>query len=251
MAITSIRGLRCALAAALLAVAPLAHAMQRVTLTTGFTFDCTRQEMVGDRVRLYLVTSGAPAVDADANYIEVPASSVVKVETVPDPPPVPAAPRATQTLIPALIAAAEPTAFELQQLLSRAGEAHNIDSALLASVVHAESGGHAHAVSRTGAEGLMQLMPGTASAVGVKDAFIAAENVEGGTRYLDQMLTRYHDNIALALAAYNAGPGAVDRFHGVPPFRETRTYVARVIREFNRRKTEALAQAKTMLAKEQ
>jgi soluble lytic murein transglycosylase-like protein len=237
-------GLKCALTAVLLAASPFAYAMERVTLNTGFTQDCVRHETIGDHVRLYLVSSGT----SDANYIEVPASSVVKVETIPDPPPTPAAPK---TLIPALVAAAEPTAVELQQLLSQAGEAHNIDAALLASIVHAESGGHAHALSRTGAQGLMQLMPGTATAVGVKDAFIAAENVEGGTRYLDQMLTRYHDNIAFALAAYNAGPGAVDRYHGVPPFRETRAYVARVIREFNRRKTEALAQAKTMLAKEQ
>jgi soluble lytic murein transglycosylase-like protein len=111
-------------------------------------------------------------------------------------------------------------------------------------VVHAESGGQVKAVSRTGARGLMQLMPGTASELGVKDAFVADQNVEGGTKYLDALLTRYHDNIALALAAYNAGPGAVDKYHGVPPFRETRAYVSRVIREFNRRKTVLLAQAK-------
>ena len=82
----------------------------------------------------------------------------------------------------------------------------------------------------------MQLMPGTAAEVGVKDAFVAAENVEGGTAYLDGLLTKYHDNLALALAAYNAGPAAVARYHGVPPFQETRAYVVRVIREFNRRK---------------
>jgi soluble lytic murein transglycosylase-like protein len=82
----------------------------------------------------------------------------------------------------------------------------------------------------------MQLMPGTASAMGVEDSFKADQNIAGGTAYLDALLTRYHDDVALALAAYNAGPGAVDKYHGVPPYRETREYVARVIREFNRRK---------------
>jgi soluble lytic murein transglycosylase-like protein len=96
------------------------------------------------------------------------------------------------------------------------------------------------AVSRTGARGLMQLMPGTASAMGVEDSFRPEQNIAGGTAYLDALLTRYHDNVALALAAYNAGPGAVDKYHGVPPYRETRAYVARVIREYNRRKRMAL-----------
>jgi soluble lytic murein transglycosylase-like protein len=229
--------------AALALACPLAHAMERITLNTGATFDCIRHEPVGGKIRLYLEPT---APGADFGYTDVAPAAIALVETVPDPPPpvVSAASRTTLSAVAAKVgAAAEPSVTELRQLLSNAGSTHNIDAELLASVVHAESGGHAHAVSRTGAEGLMQLMPGTATAVGVKDAFVAAENVEGGTRYLDAMLTRYHDNIALALAAYNAGPGAVDKYHGVPPFRETRAYVARVIREFNLRKTRALRAA--------
>jgi soluble lytic murein transglycosylase-like protein len=133
-----------------------------------------------------------------------------------------------------------PTKEEMHEMLAHAGEAHNIDEDLLASVVRAESGGQIHAVSRTGARGLMQLMPATATAMGVDDSFKPEQNIAGGTAYLDALLTRYNDNVALALAAYNAGPGAVDKYHGVPPYRETREYVARVIREFNRRKQAAL-----------
>ena len=81
----------------------------------------------------------------------------------------------------------------------------------------------------------MQLMPGTAADLGVADAFAPGQNISGGTAYLDSLLKRYHENLALALAAYNAGPAAVDRWHGIPPYRETQLYVARVIHEFNRR----------------
>jgi soluble lytic murein transglycosylase-like protein len=120
-------------------------------------------------------------------------------------------------------------------MLTKAGQEHNLDVDLLASLVKAESGGNARAVSRTGARGLMQLMPGTAKTLGVEDSFKPDQNVRGGSTYLDELLTRYHDNMALALAAYNAGPGAVDRYHGIPPYHETQAYVARVIHEFNRR----------------
>ena len=207
--------------------------MERVTLTNGFEINCVRREAVGEKVRLYLPAAGAAA---GANYMDVAATAVSRVEFVPDPP----APAGRVGVADRVIAAAEPTAAELREMVTTAGAAHHIDAELLASVVHAESGGRARAVSRTGAQGLMQLMPGTAAAVGVHDAFVAAENVEGGTKYFDAMLTRYHNNVELALAAYNAGPGAVDRYRGVPPFRETRAYVARVIREFNRRKMAGL-----------
>jgi soluble lytic murein transglycosylase-like protein len=222
--------------AMLAACAPMARAFEHITLSNGFELDCVRREVIGDKIRLYFAGSAE-------SYMDVAASAVVRVETIPDPPKpvevVKAVPKFEVVGSPA-----QPTPAELKEMLAKAGAQHNIDAELLASVVHAESGGHVRAVSRVGAQGLMQLMPGTASALGVKNAFVAGENVEGGTKYLDQLLTRYHDNIALALAAYNAGPGAVDRYHDVPPYRETRAYVARVIREFNRRKTTLLAQAK-------
>jgi soluble lytic murein transglycosylase-like protein len=210
----------------LLIVAPMARAAEHVTLKNGFELDCVRREVDGDRVRLYLASG-------NENYMEVAANAVVRVEALPDLPVVavaaPAAPVASVVMLP--------TAAEMKEMIARAGAAHHIDVDLLASVIHAESGGQVKAVSRTGARGLMQLMPGTAAALGISDSFVPEQNIQGGTLYLDQLLTRYKDNLALALAAYNAGPGAVDKYHGVPPYRETRAYVTRIIREFNRRKT--------------
>jgi soluble lytic murein transglycosylase-like protein len=90
-------------------------------------------------------------------------------------------------------------------------------------------------MSRAGARGLMQLMPATAAELGVEDSFAPEQNVRGGSAYLDALPAEYHDNLAPALAAYNAGPAAVAKYHGIPPYHETRAYVARVIHEFNRR----------------
>lgn len=220
------------------ALLPLAlHAALHVTLRNGSEFDCTRQEAIeGGRMRLYLFPT-RPGEAQDASYVDVAASAVSTVETEPDP-------VSTMAVAPKTTAAAtEMTPAEMQGMLANAGSRHNVDADLLASVVKAESGGQVRAVSRTGAQGLMQLMPGTAKQQGVADAFRPEQNIAGGTAYLDELLTRYHDDVALALAAYNAGPAAVDRYHGIPPFRETRAYVARVIREFNRRKQLALQAA--------
>jgi soluble lytic murein transglycosylase-like protein len=214
--------------------------MEHVTLKNGFELDCVRREVVGDKIRLYLADKGLASA-GDSNYLEVAADSVVRVETVVE---VPETAAAVKLPSPVTLMTA-PTKEEMHEMLAHAGEKHNIDEDLLASVVRAESGGQVRAVSRTGAKGLMQLMPGTASAMGVDDAFRPEENISGGTAYLDSLLTRYHDNVALALAAYNAGPGAVDKYHGIPPYRETREYVARVIREFNRRKHMATLTAQT------
>ena len=216
----------------LAAVCPLARAMEHVTLRNGFELDCVRREADGDRVRLYLATGAS----GESNFLEVAADAVVSVEQVPDPPKAVVA----QTVAPVTAVTAEPTPAEMREMLAHAGAAHNIDADLLASVVRAESGGQVRAVSRAGAQGLMQLMPATAIGLGVQDSFQADQNIAGGTAYLDGLLVRYHDNLALALAAYNAGPAAVDRYHGIPPFAETRAYVARVIREFNRRKQMAV-----------
>jgi hypothetical protein len=217
--------------AVMAAVCPFARAREHVTLKNGFELDCARRETVGDKVRLYLAGKDSSSAE-DSNYLEVAADSIVRVETVTEAPePV----VAVKMPGPVTIMTA-PTKEEMHEMLAHAGAKHNIDEDLLASVVRAESGGQVRAVSRTGARGLMQLMPGTASAMGVDDAFRPDQNISGGTAYLDSLLTRYHDNVALALAAYNAGPGAVDKYHAVPPYRETREYVARVIREFNRRK---------------
>jgi hypothetical protein len=215
----------------LAAACPAAWAAEHVTLKNGFELDCVRREVVGDRMRLYLT----PGTES---YMDVATDNVVRVEMVPDPPSAVAAMPPSTPAPQHGAMAADPvlTAEEMHSMLAHAGDDHNIDADLLASVVRAESGGHVRAVSRVGAQGLMQLMPKTAGELGVEDAFRPEENIAGGTAYLDQLLTRYHDNIALAVAAYNAGPAAVDRYHGIPPYRETRAYVARVIREFNRRK---------------
>lgn len=218
---------RCLTFAAALALAlpGAAHALEQVTLRSGFTYDCARHVPVAEgRVRLYLEAS------SDASYVELPGDEIVRVDTLPDPPKVVVATE------PSAATAAAAATEDVRELLAHAGEQHNIDVDLLASVIRAESGGRAQAVSRTGAQGLMQLMPSTAHSLGVNDAFKPSENINGGTAYLDALLTRYHDNLALALAAYNAGPGAVDKYHGVPPYAETRAYVVRVMREFKRRK---------------
>ena len=116
-----------------------------------------------------------------------------------------------------------------------------MDADFIASVIRAESGNNPHAISRKGAQGLMQLMPGTASKLGVKNSFDPAENVDGGVRYLRELLLLYNNDMVKALAAYNAGPQRVQQYKGVPPYHETHAYVARVINDYNRKK---LAQRK-------
>jgi Transglycosylase SLT domain len=124
----------------------------------------------------------------------------------------------------------------LNQVVNSASAAYHLDPDLVNSVIHAESGFNSRAVSPKGARGLMQLMPGTANQLGVNDAFDPQANVTGGSRYLRELLERYNFDLVKALAAYNAGPQRVEQYRGVPPFRETRAYVARIVHEYNTKK---------------
>ena len=116
----------------------------------------------------------------------------------------------------------------VEKLVREAAERHQVDPALVRAVIETESNWNPGAVSRKGALGLMQLIPTTAQRFGVNDVFSPKQNVEAGVSYLKTLLERYNGNLDLALAAYNAGEGAVDRAHGVPSYRETKNYVQRV-----------------------
>jgi len=210
---------------ALVGSAAAARAAERVTLRNGSALVCDHQKNLDGQVRLYLTAS-------EENYLDVAAADIVAVETVQAEAVLPStAPQAT-----GLSQSPSAAQADIPALLHQAGAEHHLDPDLLASVVHAESDGRIHAVSPVGARGLMQLMPSTAKDLGVRDSFAAEQNIAGGTAYLDALLMYYHEDIALALAAYNAGPAAVDRYHGIPPYAETRRYVERVIHDFNQRK---------------
>lgn len=115
-----------------------------------------------------------------------------------------------------------------QQEIQTAATEFNVDPALVRAVIHAESAFNAKAISPVGAQGLMQLMPGTAKELGVANPLEAKENIRGGVDYLAQMLKRFGGDVRMATAAYNAGPGAVGRYKGIPPYAETKAYVERV-----------------------
>lgn len=118
-------------------------------------------------------------------------------------------------------------------IIGEMSKKYSVDPGLIASVIAAESGGNPEATSPAGAQGLMQLMPGTAESLGVSDAYDPAQNIEGGTKYLRKLLDQFGGNVSLALAAYNAGAANVAKYGGVPPFAETQAYVKRVLDGFS------------------
>ena len=133
--------------------------------------------------------------------------------------------------------------FDLNRAVTSASSTYQLDPDLVTSVIRAESNFNISARSPKGAQGLMQLMPQTATQLGVQNAFDPQANVEGGTRYLRQLLERYDFDLIKALAAYNAGPERIDQYHGVPPYYETKAYVARIVRDFNKKKLAAKSAA--------
>jgi soluble lytic murein transglycosylase-like protein len=207
----------CLLAAVLL-VSP-ASAAEMALLRNGFTIRHEHRLVMGTTTRLFL---GAD----DFSFTDVPTAEITGYE------PAPAAIPPSATSSPVKSASPPP----LNQLVDSASATYHLDPDLVNSVIHAESGFNTRAVSPKGARGLMQLMPGTASQLGVNDAFDPQANVTGGSRYLRELLERYNFDLVKALAAYNAGPRRVEQYQGVPPFRETRAYVARIVHEYNARK---------------
>jgi soluble lytic murein transglycosylase-like protein len=207
-------------------------------LQNGFSIRHERRETVGSVTRLYFGT-GKDYVDIATSQIErfeKDMSPSVAPSLVPTAVPA-ASPTVAPTLAPARSAKLQPLKpQELNEVIHSISDRNHLDPDFVSSVIHAESGFNQHAVSPKGAQGLMQLMPGTASKLGVSNAFDPRANVEGGTRYLSELLQRYNFDVIKALAAYNAGPGRVQQYGGVPPYYETRTYVARIVRDYNRKK---------------
>jgi len=209
-------------------LATAAHAADLAILRNGFSIRHDRRQVIDTLTRLYL--SGP-----NAGYIDVPTTEIERFEKDQTP-----APQAVQAVQPAAHSVVTShnvaTSRNLNELINSVSDRHHLDPDLVNSVIRAESGFNPRAVSPKGAQGLMQLMPKTASYLGVPNAFDPQANVEGGTRYLRELLERYDFDLVKALAAYNAGPHRVEQYRGVPPYYETRAYVARIIRDFNRKK---------------
>jgi soluble lytic murein transglycosylase-like protein len=194
-------------------------------LKNGFSIRHERREVVGDVTRLYVNADGS-------SFVDVPTANIEHFEAAPDLPANAAGVSSVGLNLP--IASRTPTS--LNEVVNEASDRYRLDPDLVNSVIKAESGFNIRAVSPKGAQGLMQLMPGTASGLGVSNAFDPQANVEGGTKYLRELLERYNFDLVKALAAYNAGPQRVEQFGGVPPYYETRAYVARIVRDFNKKK---------------
>jgi hypothetical protein len=234
----------------LLATQIPAFASEVAVLRNGFSLPFDRKEQAGDMTRLY----------TRSGFVEVPTAEIVSFEhddTPADVPPSAAVqPKPSQLAtaggvtnpaavtnppVPSVTPGRSLSRDQLDQVIREASSRNRLDPDFVNSVIKAESNFQSRAVSRKGAQGLMQLMPGTAAQLGVKDPFDPKANVEAGTAHLSALLDQYNDDAVKALAAYNAGAHRVTQYHGVPPYRETRAYVASIVRDFNAKKRAQIA----------
>ena len=213
---------------ALLALAQLsAFGGEIAVLRNGFSIHFERKEQNGNSTRLY----------TGAGYMDI-ASDQIESFQVDETPVAPATQDAAQASAQSVAkpAAASMAALDIDEVVREAATKNRLDPDFVSSVIRAESNFKTHAVSKKGAQGLMQLMPGTAAQLGVADPFDPKANVEAGTAHLSALLNLYHDDPIKALAAYNAGAFRVKQYNGVPPYHETRAYVAKIVRDFNAKK---------------
>ena len=206
-----IRGL---LAGALLCMATPCLRAEYVVLRSGQRLQVTSYEMLGDKYRLQIA----------GGQVMVPAEEVLAIE--PEEIFTPGPPKPAATTAP------------FRELVEAAAARYGVDADLISSVIAAESNFDPKAISRRNARGLMQLLPETAARLGVHNIFDPGENIDGGTRYLRDLLIRYKNDLVLALAAYNAGPERVQQYGSVPPYAETISYVRRVKRAYEKRKAD-------------
>jgi soluble lytic murein transglycosylase-like protein len=227
---------------AVLALAQLsAFAGQIAVLRNGFTIHFDHKEQSGNATRLYTGTGYLDiASDQIASYDVDETPVTPEPQPVAQPVPQPATqPSAAQPLTVAIQTSAPAKAtqnLDLDQVVREASSKNRLDPDFVSSVIRAESNFKTHAVSKKGAQGLMQLMPSTAAQLGVADAFDPKANVEAGTAHLSALLDLYKNDPIKALAAYNAGAHRVKQYNGVPPYRETRDYINKIVRDFNAKK---------------
>ena len=203
-------------ALALLSCLASASRAEYVVLRSGQRLIVTGYQIVGDKYRLQM----------NGGFVEVPVSEVAGIEP--------------EDIFTPIIVPVKPAALganaHFSEFIQSASQRFNVDADLISSVIAIESNYNPQAVSRKNARGLMQLIPGTASRLGVRNIFDPRENIDAGTRYLGELLHRYDNDLILALAAYNAGPQRVQKYGRVPPFPETQSYVRRVKRTYDQRK---------------
>jgi hypothetical protein len=185
-----------------------------VVLRSGQRLSVTGYQLMGDKYRLQI----------SGGFVDVPVDNVLTIE-----------PEEVFVSLPRVVASTAP----YSEIVEAAAKRYNVDADLISSVIAAESNFEPRAVSRKNARGLMQLLPETAAKLGVQNIFDPKENIEAGTKYLSDLLQRYHNDVTLALAAYNAGPEKVQRYGRVPPYQETVSYVRRVKSSYEKKKTEA------------